>query len=155
MLRFRIFALLLSLPAGSAPAAILAPQAIAPPTIPVSRAASHLNRVATVCGAITGKHTIAGVGTLIDLGSSSPEPAFRVILWDSETSRVGKLPSAGNICVTGVIGEAQGIPQIVLSEAKNWSLSAPTYACDCEHGCGPPRDDSSNARGGPEQDSGP
>jgi polysaccharide export outer membrane protein len=123
MLRIRIFALLLSLPAGSASAAILAPQTVVSPTIPASHAAAHLNEVATVCGAITGKHTVAGVGTLMDLDGSSPRPTFRIILWESDKSRVGNLPSAGNICVTGVIGQAQGVPQIVLSDATNWALS--------------------------------
>ncbi len=128
MLRFTIFALLLSVPACSASAAKLAspaiaPQSIAPSTVQASQAASHLNQAATVCGPITGKHTVAGVGTLIDLGPSSPNPPFRVIVWSSDQRQVGDLPSTGNICVSGVIGQAQGIPQIVLSDAKSWALN--------------------------------
>lgn len=118
MSRLSTLALLLAVP----PACAQSQPAAAPP-LSASQAIEHLDQSATVCGVITGEHTAAGVGTLVDLGPSSPTPAFRVVIWNNDRSKVGDLPATGDICVTGMIGQAQGIAQIVLYDAKSWRLN--------------------------------
>jgi hypothetical protein len=95
------------------------------PTIPASEAAKHLGEQGTVCGLIASKHTVEnskGKPTFVDLDHSFPSQTFTVVIWESDKAKVGDFPASGSVCVTGAITAYKGVPQIVLHDAKSWSV---------------------------------
>jgi len=96
------------------------------PTIPASEAAKHVGEQGTVCGLIASKHTVEngkGKPTFVDLDHSFPSQTFTVVIWESDKAKVGDFPASGSVCVTGAITAYKGVPQIVLHDAKSWSVA--------------------------------
>ena len=106
---------------------IAAAKAQSIPTIPASEASKHLGEQVTVCGQVVSKHTADnanGEPTFVDLDHAFPNQTFTVLIWDRDRSKVGDLPSSGNVCVTGTITQYKGVSEIVLHDAKGWRVPA-------------------------------
>jgi len=96
-------------------------------SIPASEASKHVGEQMTVCGQVVSKHTADnanGKPTFVDLDHAFPNQTFTVLIWDRDKSKVGDLPSSGNVCVTGTITQYKGVSEIVLHDAKVWRVSA-------------------------------
>lgn len=96
--------------------------------ISVNDAAKHIGEHATVCGPVMGSHTaesVRGKPTFVNMGKAYPHQLFTVVFWESDAAKIGSFPTSGNVCVTGKIEEYKGKPQIVLHDAKDWSVPAP------------------------------
>ena len=75
-------------------------------TLTAAQAKNHAGENATVCGTISDKHVAAhsqGTPTFIDLEKPYPNEPFTVLVWARDKASVGRLPSTGQICVTGPI----------------------------------------------------
>jgi micrococcal nuclease len=91
-----------------------------------SEASQHVGETRTVCGPVADKHTAPtanGSPTFIELERAYPNQVFTVLVWGSDKQVVGELPTSGNVCVTGKISTYAGLPEIVLHNAKDWSVS--------------------------------
>jgi hypothetical protein len=100
-------------------------------TVSVSEASKHVGGQATVCGQITGKHTAeksSGKPTFVDLDHPFPNQTFTIVIWERDKGGVGDFPLSGNVCVTGQIAQYKGIPQIVLHDSKNRSVTQKSAA---------------------------
>jgi len=96
--------------------------------IPAAEASKHIGEQATVGGKITSKHTAdsaRGKPTFIDIDGAFPHQTFTLVIWEDDKAKVGDFPSTGTVCATGKIAEYKGVPQIVLHDAKGWSLTPP------------------------------
>jgi len=94
-------------------------------TVPASDAAKHIGQHATVCGSIAGEHTAAsarGTPTFINLDQPYPHQVFTVLVWGDARDSVGDLPTTGRLCVTGVITQYRGVPEIVLRNRQDWHV---------------------------------
>jgi len=92
-------------------------------TIPTSDAAKHLGEQGTVCGRIASEHRATssrGTPTFINLDKPYPNQVFTVLIWGSDLSKVGAIPSSGMLCATGEITSYRGTPEIVVKDAKRW-----------------------------------
>jgi hypothetical protein len=95
-------------------------------TVSTSEASKHIGEQATVCGQIADRHTAEksnGKPTFVDLDHAFPNQTFTIVIWERDKAGVGDFPSSGNVCVTGQIAQYKGIPQIVLHDAKSWSMA--------------------------------
>jgi hypothetical protein len=95
-------------------------------TLSISEASKHIGERATVCGQIAEKHTAdnsRGKPTFVDLDHAFPNQTFTIVVWERDKAGVGDFPSSGNVCVTGQVSQYKGIPQIVLHDAKSWSVA--------------------------------
>jgi hypothetical protein len=99
--------------------------AILAQTIPTAEARKHVGEQTTVCGTIAGKHTAdsaKGKPTFIDIDGAYPHQAFTVVIWDDDKNKVGVFPASGNVCVSGKIEVYKEVAQIVLHDAKSWTI---------------------------------
>jgi hypothetical protein len=97
-------------------------------SIPATDAGKHIGERGTVCGTITDTHTAAGSRggpTFIDLDGKYPLQAFTAVIWQAEKRSVGEVPGVGKLCVTGLVTEYKGKPQITLHGRSDWSVSSP------------------------------
>lgn len=77
-------------------------------------AKNHIGENATVCGTLASEHfaeNSKGQPTFIDLDEPYPKQIFTVLIWGSDRSAFGKIPT--KMCVTGTIALYRGIPEIV------------------------------------------
>ena len=98
-----------------------------PINIKTTEALEHVGTLARVCGAVVSKHTAVesnGKPTFVNLDRSFPDQAFTVVVWAVDAAAVGELPSTGSVCVTGTVAMYRGTPQIVLHDAKSWSIAS-------------------------------
>jgi hypothetical protein len=101
--------------------------------IPASQASKHLNEIETVCGTVAGKNTAtasAGTPTFIDFEKPFPNQTFTAVIWQRDKAAVGSFPSAGAVCVTGLVTQYHGRPQIVLRSRSDWRISPPKLSND-------------------------
>lgn len=81
-------------------------------------AKSHIGEKTTVCGKVANTHTATnsrGKPTFLDLDSAYPNRIFTIVVWENDKQEVGELPSVGSrTCVTGLIANYHGVPQIVV-----------------------------------------
>lgn len=92
--------------------------------IPAIEAGKHIGELGTVCGNIIAVHTATnarGTPTFIDFGRPYPNQTLTVVIWQYDKARVGTVPRAGMLCVTGTITEYRGRPEIVLHSRSDWS----------------------------------
>lgn len=124
----------MSLPKGTALFALLISSSVAIcQSIPASLASLHVNERETVCGSVAQKITAAsavGSPTFIDFERPYPNETFTAVIWRSDRLRVGAFPSSGPVCVTGLITQYRGRPQIVLHSRSDWKASPPTLSND-------------------------
>jgi hypothetical protein len=94
-------------------------------TISAAEASKHIGEKETVCGTIASEHTASnsrGTPTFINLDKAYPNQVFTLLIWGDDRASVGELPTSGRICATGTITEYRGSPEIVLRDAKSWSV---------------------------------
>ena len=102
----------------------------APPTTVVSdtidwdEAAYYIGEHKTVCGPVVDSHYASssnGQPTFLNIGQPYPKPnRFTVVIWGRNRSKFSTGPeqlySGDTICVTGLIEEYRGIPEIEVSD---------------------------------------
>lgn len=90
--------------------------------ITASDAANYIGEIKTVYGEVVGA-TYAwwfkGQPTYMNLDKSHPKQVFNVMIWGIDRQKFGRPPEDRfinkTICVTGLIEEENGIPQVVVS----------------------------------------
>jgi len=91
------------------------------PELSPEEASNHLDAKARVCGVVaSAKHAAESNGspTFLNLGQAFPHHVFSAVIWAEARGRFDYAPESlqgESICVEGVIGEFQGLPQIVVS----------------------------------------
>jgi hypothetical protein len=101
--------------------------------IPASQASKHINEHGTVCGTVAEKYSAAasaGTPTFVDFDKAYPNETFTAVIWLRDKAKVGSFPSSGVVCVTGLITEYHGRPEIVLRTSSAWSAPPPTLSND-------------------------
>jgi hypothetical protein len=91
--------------------------------IPASEASHHVGEKATVCGQIAGERSAPnsrGAPTFINLDRAYPHEVFTAVIWQEHKASVGTLPTTGSVCVTGIISEYHGVPEIQLLDRHSW-----------------------------------
>jgi hypothetical protein len=88
--------------------------------ISAAQARKHTGQRATVCGTVMSAHYAAnskGQPTFLNLDKSYPNPIFTIVIWGEDRGKFNNPEKAyqdKKICVTGVIGENRGVPEIVV-----------------------------------------
>jgi hypothetical protein len=94
-------------------------------TLTASQAKAHEGESATVCGKVASEKTAVssrGKPTFINLDSAYPNPVFTILVWDDDRKNVGELPHVGSrVCVTGLIKDYRGVPEIVVRSSGQFS----------------------------------
>jgi hypothetical protein len=87
-------------------------------TLTTAQAKAHLGESATVCGKVAGEKTATssrGDPTFINLDAAYPNQVFTILVWGDDRKNVGELPHVGSrVCVTGMIQDYKGVPEIVV-----------------------------------------
>ena len=86
-------------------------------TVTPKQAADHIGQRETVCGKIASEHIAyrsRGTPTFINLDQPYPHQDFTIVIWGDNRASVGRLPTSGDVCVTGLIKEYRGVPEIAL-----------------------------------------
>jgi hypothetical protein len=85
-------------------------------SLTTAQAKAHEGENATVCGTIAGERTSTtsrGEPTFINLDSAYPKQVFTILVWGDDQKSVGDLPPSGShVCVTGLIKDYRGVPEI-------------------------------------------
>lgn len=93
--------------------------------ITAEQAKSHEGENETVCGTVTSGHFAAssrGKPTFINLDVAYPRQIFTILIWDEDLGHVGKIqPIGSRLCVTGLITDYRGEPEIVVRSAGQLS----------------------------------
>lgn len=96
--------------------------AFAQTKIPAQQAKNHIGETATVCGNVVSIHyaeRTKGSPTFLNLEERYPNQIFTILIWGSDRSKFGD-PEAKyankNVCVTGLIKNYRGIPEIVAEQ---------------------------------------
>lgn len=83
-----------------------------------AEAKNHIGENATVCGAVASEHTAMqsrGTPTFINLDEPYPRELFTILVWGESRTAVDPLPQMGDhLCVTGVIRDYRGTPEMVV-----------------------------------------
>lgn len=96
-----------------------------------AEAQSHIGETATVCGKVVASRaskynvTRQGRPTFLDLDAPEPNPAFIVVTWqpvDAKNGHDNPDYQGKNVCATGKITKARGIPQIIVSQPGQLKL---------------------------------
>lgn len=92
-------------------------------SIKPEEALQYVGHVKTVCGRVASAHYAAssrGQPTFLNLNKPYPHHVFTVVIWGRDRSKFPTPPESAfrnkDICVTGLITEYQGVPQIVVNE---------------------------------------
>jgi hypothetical protein len=99
-------------------------QASQPKKIATTEANKHIGETVTVCGKVVGtrtsKYEVPGRGrpTFLDLDVPEPKPLFLIVTWPSDSTKPGQLEDyqEKQVCVTGKIVKARGVPQIIATD---------------------------------------
>lgn len=99
---------------------LLAQQALQ--TLTPAEAAEHIGERATVCGRVESASYASrspGQPTFLNFGRPYPDQLFTVVIWGSDRARFATPPEVAfkgaDVCVTGVVREYRGRPEIVVS----------------------------------------
>ena len=93
-----------------------------------AEAKNHIGERATVCGKVVSTHYAArtkGSPTFLNLDEPYPNQVFTALIWGSDRSKFGDPESKyGNkrICVTGLIKDYRGVPEVVVEEPSQISV---------------------------------
>jgi hypothetical protein len=88
-------------------------------TYTTGQAKDHIGESATVCGVVASTHfatSSRGEPTFLNLDKPYPNPIFTVLIWGSDRAKFGTPEhdyAKKAICVTGMIEEYRGTPEIV------------------------------------------
>lgn len=87
-----------------------------------SEAKKHMGERATVCGKVVSAHYAArtkGSPTFLNLDEPYPGQVFTILIWGNDRSKFGDPESkydGKNVCVTGLIKDYKGVPEIVAEQ---------------------------------------
>ena len=88
----------------------------------------HL-QIRTVCGKIAGTQyagKIKGQPTLLHMGKPYPEHVFTIVIWGADRGKFDGAPEdfygGKEVCVTGMIVEHNGKPQIVVKDPSQMTV---------------------------------
>jgi DNA/RNA endonuclease YhcR with UshA esterase domain len=85
-------------------------------------AVGHIGETATVCGVVASakyETNTQSQPTLLDLGKPYPNAAFTAVVYGNNRQKFGSPETSlrgKRICVTGLISDYRGKPEIVLTE---------------------------------------
>jgi hypothetical protein len=91
-------------------------------SISAAEAKTHVGERATVCGDVVSTRYAArsrGSPTFINLDKPYPNQIFTVLVWGTDRPKFGdpeRLYQSRHICVTGMITDYKGIPEMNVSE---------------------------------------
>lgn len=92
-------------------------------TISPDNAINHIGENGTVCGIVASAHYATrtkGQPTFLNLGRPYPNHIFTALIWGSDRSKFSAPPEVyyrdKKICVTGIIKQYRGIPEIIVSD---------------------------------------
>lgn len=95
-------------------------------TISAYRVKDSIGKTATVCGSVTGTHTTDKV-MLLNMGGKYPDNAFTVAI-DKDSAATFSYQLAtldgADICVTGLVKEYKGKPEIEVTNEKQIKLQS-------------------------------
>jgi hypothetical protein len=91
-------------------------------TVKVEEAAKHIGEYATVCSKVYGHKDLSGL-TLVNLGDRYPNQLMTVVLKGDAKSASAELDGR-KICVTGMIIDYKGKPEIIVTDPKKLVLSS-------------------------------
>jgi len=98
-------------------------------TISPADAARHIGETLTICGQVYGGRYLensTGQPTLINMGSEYPDNPFTLVIYGNDRARFSYKPEeylkGKVICVTGLIKEYKGKPEIVVSDVNQIRL---------------------------------
>ena len=83
---------------------------------------SHLGEKATVCGTVASTHYAVrtkGSPTFLNLDEPYPKQVFTILIWGSDREKFSNPEtkfSNKRVCVTGLIKEYRGVPEIVAEQ---------------------------------------
>lgn len=99
---------------------------IYPQQLTSAQAKNHEGETATVCGVVASEHTATssrGQPTFINLDAPYPNQVFTILVWGEDRRNIGALPQSNSrICVTGLITDYRGVPEIVLKSKQQLTL---------------------------------
>lgn len=106
------------------PSTVTSPTAVVSDTINWDEAASNIGEYKTVCGPVVDSNYASssnGQPTFLNLGQPYPKPnRFTVVIWGRNRSKFSTGPEqlyfGTTICVSGLIEEYRGIPEIEVSD---------------------------------------
>jgi len=87
-----------------------------------AEAKSHIGEKATVCGKVASTHYAVrtkGSPTFINLDEPYPNQIFTILIWGSDRSKFGAPESTYDqkrICVTGLIKDYKGVPEVIVEQ---------------------------------------
>jgi hypothetical protein len=108
-------------------------EATEPKKMAPAEAGKHIGETATVCGKVVStrisKYEIPGRGrpTYLNLDEPEPKPVFLIVTWPADPKKSGQPddPYQGmQVCVTGKIIKARGVPQIIAPEPSQIKLQS-------------------------------
>jgi hypothetical protein len=91
-------------------------------------ARTHFGETVTVCGKVVGtrvskyKVTSRGRPITLNLDQPEPNPVFLILTWPSDLAKPGQTEDTylgKQVCVTGKIVKARGVPQIITPNSSN------------------------------------
>lgn len=98
-------------------------------TVPPEEALKYHLQTKTVCGKIAGTQyagKIKGQPALLHMGKPYPEHVFTIVIWGADRGKFNGAPEdlyrGKEVCVTGMIVEHNGKPQIVVKDPSQISL---------------------------------
>ncbi len=99
--------------------------------VTASEAKNHVGESATVCGDVVSTHYAArtkGSPTFLNLDKPYPNQIFTILIWGSDRSKFGDPEEKyGNkkVCVTGLIKNYRGVPEVVAEQPSQIEISTP------------------------------
>lgn len=109
--------------------ALFAFKASAQTTIPAKDAAKHIGETVTICDKVFGTKLLDGPNiTFLDLGGAHPNQELTLVIKGEDRGKFTGKPEVDykdkNICVTGVVVDFKGKPEIVVSDPSQIKLAA-------------------------------
>ena len=93
--------------------------------IATAEAKAHVGETVTVCGKVVGTRitkyvlTTRGHPIVLNLDQPEPNPVFLILTWPSDSAKPEQAKNTyqgKQVCVTGKIVKARGVPQIIAPE---------------------------------------
>lgn len=101
--------------------------------IAAAEASEHIDEVQTIYGLVAGGEYYSWVRwqpTFINLDEPQPNQIFTIVIWGIDRNKFGMPPEERfrdkMICVTGLIEEEGGIPQIIVSSPSQIQILSPS-----------------------------
>jgi micrococcal nuclease len=105
-------------------------QTLVAENITAAEAKNHIGETATVCGEVASTRyatSSRGQPTFINLDKPYPNQVFTVLIWGSDRAKFGNAETTyrgKSVCVTGMIKEYRGVPEIVASDPSQIKMKS-------------------------------